>query len=601
MRINGFAILLSLLFVGCSYEPLEEPDPPAYVKPVPENWQHYQNAAITNKSNYIKENRIAYEWFTNFAFSETDGTPYILLKLLPVIAPELWGSKENPLDIVGLFKDARQDTYPIARGFGISGFSRKDKMGNIDYASFSCGACHIGRVKTDTGDFVYLDGGVNAEFNVPLYLGKIEQTLQKIYAGETDRDKKNSLATNAFVVALDNTHRSNPNFFYGNYRAPGFVMDSAYEKGQIALFKENASSIVSKFAERSERNVTGYVALLEKNYGGFVERSLEGFPGMADATGISTVHAYNYAKNHFFLKYFANFFLPPVPGMTDFMSVWEQGKRKASWNKDRDALIHGGGQWNGDIPIPMYRNLAAQLTVGLDNTDIRVSAFGVELLDGLPATVYPFEVDIALAKKGEALFAKNCAQCHQPNNGRVYPEIGTDKERTYVLNWLLRLAAIRNFEDICSPDTEIDLNGKTVKPCAEFSGESLEGKKSLIISPNEQHYGYSARPLSGIWAQAPYLHNGSVPTIYHLLVPSERPAKFIKSQLTYDQKWMGFVWETKSDPDSLSAYELNTTSFYTLSNKGHDKDIDHGSGNYKLDWSDDKDGAMAIIEYLKIM
>ena len=39
--------------------------------------------------------------------------------------------------------------------------------------------------------------------------------------------------------------------------------------------------------------------------------------------------------------------------------------------------------------------------------------------------------------------------------------------------------------------------------------------------------GYAATPLTGVWANYPYLHNGSVPTLYHLLGPvSERPKMF---------------------------------------------------------------------------
>src|ERR1700694_4819378 len=54
---------------------------------------------------------------------------------------------------------------------------------------------------------------------------------------------------------------------------------------------------------------------------------------------------------------------------------------------------------------------------------------------------------------------------------------------------------------------------------------------------------YNALPLGGVWAQAPYLHNGSVPTLYHLLVPSERPTVFMKGRLDYDKKLVGYAWD----------------------------------------------------------
>ncbi len=48
-----------------------------------------------------------------------------------------------------------------------------------------------------------------------------------------------------------------------------------------------------------------------------------------------------------------------------------------------------------------------------------------------------------------------------------------------------------------------------------------------------------APPLNGIWATAPYLHNGSVPTLWHLLHPAERPAVWKRTEDGYDQARIG--------------------------------------------------------------
>ncbi len=605
------ALIIILLFVflsGCGHKPLEAPAPPAAVRAIPTNWTEAQHDRTTAKALYLAKHNIAYAWFANFAFSESDGVPYILLKLLPEIAPEFWGSENNFLDTVGLFVDERQVDYPVARGIGISVFARQDRLGNIDYASFTCAACHIGRVRTDDGKIHYIDGGVNTEFNIVKYRVNVYKTLQKIVGQEKDQNKKQELLVAAFLNALQSVHDKNKNYFYKNYKNKWVTLDADYEKQQIKLFKKNAAATIIKFFNRAENEYTGYAALLNKNYKGFQMESLNGFPGMADATGISTVNGYISAQSSFFGRLFSSFILPPKPGITDFMSVWEQDKRKAQWDESHETLINGGGQWNGNIPIPMYRNLAAQLTLGLENSDIRVSAFGVELLDGLPATVYPFDVDLPLAKKGQMLFKDNCAQCHQPHNGKVYANLGTNLDRSYVVSWLIRRAALDGFNKICSPTTSVIMAGQKVKPCAEFDGVSLEGKQSLIMSPNDQHHGYNARPLSGIWAQAPYLHNGSIPTVYHLLVPDERPDKFVKSRLDYDQELLGFSWQLASwqladaaDSEMKEGYLFDTNSFPAFSNTGHDKDIQDGSHTYQLNWSEDKDGAKAIIEYLKTL
>jgi hypothetical protein len=147
------------------------------------------------------------------------------------------------------------------------------------------------------------------------------------------------------------------------------------------------------------------------------------------------------------------------------------------------------------------------------------------------------------------------------------------------------------------------MNGTPGRPCAEYKGVSLEGKKDLAMTSPYRHDGYNALPLIGIWAQGPFLHNGSVPTLYHMLVPGERPARFIKSRLDFDKEKVGFSWDadTPTNSGSKEGYLWNTTSSPALGNSGHDKNIQDGNKTYMLDWSDDKAGAMAIIEYLKTL
>ena len=71
--------------------------------------------------------------------------------------------------------------------------------------------------------------------------------------------------------------------------------------------------------------------------------------------------------------------------------------------------------------------------------------------------------------------------------------------------------------------------------------------------------GYSNTPLDGVWARAPYLHNGSVPTLWDLLEPVEkRPAEFYTGYDVYDPKNVGFV---TSGPDAETR-GLQVSSLY---------------------------------------
>ena len=97
---------------------------------------------------------------------------------------------------------------------------------------------------------------------------------------------------------------------------------------------------------------------------------------------------------------------------------------------------------------------------------------------------------------------------------------------------------------------------------------------------------YRARPLNGIWATAPFLHNGSVPDLVELLKPpAERPAKFYVGNWEFNPARLGFNWSSELPGTS----ELDT-SITGNSNAGHD---------YGTHLSDPD--RLALIEYLKTL
>jgi hypothetical protein len=96
---------------------------------------------------------------------------------------------------------------------------------------------------------------------------------------------------------------------------------------------------------------------------------------------------------------------------------------------------------------------------------------------------------------------------------------------------------------------------------------------------------YAARPLYGIWAAAPFLHNGSVPTLYDLLLPPERrPKAFALGARQYDPVKLGFAVETSCIPQDCLVDTTRT-----------------GDGNNGHLWGTDlsEQDRMALLEYLK--
>ncbi len=76
--------------------------------------------------------------------------------------------------------------------------------------------------------------------------------------------------------------------------------------------------------------------------------------------------------------------------------------------------------------------------------------------------------------------------------------------------------------------------------------------------------GYKADMLHGIWAQAPYLHNGSVPTLGQLVCPATRPRRFLRGNLYYDEAMVGFEWSDRpaaryGPNDTILIKEYDTT------------------------------------------
>jgi hypothetical protein len=101
--------------------------------------------------------------------------------------------------------------------------------------------------------------------------------------------------------------------------------------------------------------------------------------------------------------------------------------------------------------------------------------------------------------------------------------------------------------------------------------------------------GYANHPLDGIWLRAPYLHNGSVPSLRDLLKPdAQRPATFYRGNDVYDPQNVGFV-STEAQSGGRQFYKFDT----------HDPGNGNAGHLYGINLSDqDKD---ALIEYLKTL
>jgi hypothetical protein len=111
--------------------------------------------------------------------------------------------------------------------------------------------------------------------------------------------------------------------------------------------------------------------------------------------------------------------------------------------------------------------------------------------------------------------------------------------------------------------------------------------KNFQDDPTDPKMVYKARPLQGIWATAPFLHNGSVPNLWQMLLPpAQRSKTFYTGTWAYDPKNVGY--ETANSADNSF---LLDTSLPGNSNAGHDY------GNAGLSDAD----RWALVEYMKTL
>ncbi len=194
---------------------------------------------------------------------------------------------------------------------------------------------------------------------------------------------------------------------------------------------------------------------------------------------------------------------------------------------------------------------------------------------------YKGTVDPVLAKAGKLVFDENCASCHGN-----YGAIGGDRSDDTYPNKVFSVDAVRTDGLYASYAVTIGIT--------DWYNRSWFAT-SYPKSRFEPEAGYIAPPLDGIWATAPYLHNGSVPTIMDLLNSYNRPtywARYSPSGKTisgaadeYDHDNLG--WKYKAERSGKRSYDTTLP----------------GYGNGGHTYGDHLDDAQrrAVVEYLKTL
>jgi mono/diheme cytochrome c family protein len=243
--------------------------------------------------------------------------------------------------------------------------------------------------------------------------------------------------------------------------------------------------------------------------------------------------------------------------------------------------------WTGGMDARSTRIDLANLLHPLNGADYikkhePVFADILAFLHTVEAPKYPFAVDARLAARGREVFEDHCARCHGTYGpGGKYP------------NKIVPLDTVGTDPVLAEAITARNAEHYNKSWFAQQLGP--DGKRYQFT----EHQGYQAPPLDGVWATAPYFHNGSVPTVYHVLNSKARPKVYTRSFGTakedYDPVKLGWkVTELARPPDAKSP-AIERRKVYDTAQRGR------GNGGHPFGDKLTEDERAAVIEYLKTL
>lgn len=481
----------------------------------------------------------------------------------------------------GFIPDATSTWNPHGLPVGLTtAHSRDGSHIGLEMVGFNCAACHVAELSY-RGKRLRIDGAPSL-VNLQGYQVELKESLDA-----TLRDPAKAVA---LVIAMDRDQHAGdtPPTGGGASYTSDPATKSAGDVAAVSTADKNFSSVSSRtadaagnstalrgqtFAVRFRRDIALLKARLAylKN-GKLLVDGTEPGPGRVDAFGA--------ARNLLFPKDALKMQSP-----VSFPFIWDVPDTTQQRSGADTVWIHYDGNTNSILE----RNIGQALGMGavfhpktFQSTLRIANLHRLEVLvHKLSAPKWPADVlgpiDQTKAKAGEKIFNDTCRDCHQ---NRLYPltEVGTDPQRANsfgqpVAGGVPFPAAVKPLLD-------------RLKARA-FSDDGISPAEQAQMDANPVVWRatgqYLARPLTGVWATAPYLHNGSVPTLWHLLHPAERPRKFIVGNREYDPAKLG--------------YSTTGNGWTFDTSQPGNSNIGHTGDKYGTNLSEDQKAA--LLEYLK--
>ncbi len=231
------------------------------------------------------------------------------------------------------------------------------------------------------------------------------------------------------------------------------------------------------------------------------------------------------------------------------------------------------------------------------------------LVDQIGSPKWPWPVDNGMVFQGKVLYEKNCASCHgikqgqpRPGNANTWatPVQNVNTDSSYYKNFV----AGKGTSDsgiltgltvpFSNPISTVPPTGAAIVSLFDVANSSallqLDPTIDLSIkAPNREVGSFESKVLQGVWSAAPYLHNGSVPTLAALLTPADERTTSFQVGPVYDLVNVGLAVE---QPNGSATVRVTTDCSVMEGNSR----CGHEFGTWLS--PDDK---KALIEYLKTL
>jgi hypothetical protein len=427
---------------------------------------------------------------------------------------------------------------------------------SVTRVGFNCASCHVGELRY-RGETLRVDGAPGM-FQFGLFIQRLGETLKWTLADpertatvlerlavELHRDRQQATGAEPDVEAAlreaypDSLQRA---------EAPGGAREALLREvrpylaalakqpppepppgHELFLRARGLGALRIRTVHDALNMMMGHLGLLSRYAALYTLPTTKAGPGRADA--------FDTARNLLFAEYG----MAPLTSPVSYPHLW--GLSQQQW-------FHYDGNTNSTLE----RNLGQALGVGalFDPTTHETTLLlgNLQTMERLAWRLEPpcwpeerfGRLNPERVERGARLFQRHCAECHSSPAGTLVPasRVGTDPTRLQTFNQPLLFPepGDRDFAGLL---------GRTLRAIQQRAPDAgaLRQEGDTIWRGTDQ---YLAKPLAGIWATAPYLHNGSVPTLWDLLQPAaRRPRTFIVGHLEYDPVDVGLGEEPHSE------------------------------------------------------